>query len=204
MYISNDTYTILCAIPVLQTVLIFMNDKVVQEVVIPSVQVIIPPKVKLTLDQLFEGSAYSIDDILVYPSILSEENPGPQRALMKDPVMKGMTSLGQPFVLIKLDCNLTDANLEKINKYSRNHQEDGDDRHLQDILILYPRLPDAPLCWEQLTGGVRNAQFFTCNFTYGEDGAGPTNSQKDNFANFQTLLKTGTAVDTKRLAWSIP
>ena len=180
-----------------------------------NIHVTIPSEVKKTLDQLFQGSSYAIDNLPIYPFILNQKDHGaPKREVMMAPVMKGITDDGHPFIAIKVDCNLRDEDIEKnagsyeeIQNYYKTH------RQLKDTLVLYQYHSNGPLfwggegkfMWDQLgRGQSMSPSFFTWNFTYAEDGTGPTKSQKDNFKLVQTLLKTGQSEDLSGLIWRIP
>jgi len=179
----------------------------------PLIDVIIPPSVKQTLDQLFANSPYAIDTLPIYPIILNQADHGaPQREEMTAPVMKGRTGDGRPFIAIKVDCDLTDENIEKAGLYEKLHNHFKTHRHLEKVLVLYQYHENGPaywggqgeFIWDQLGGQSMHPKFFTGNFTYPDDGTGPTDSQTDNFKRVQTLLGTGQSEDTQGLIWRIP
>lgn len=169
-----------------------------------NIKVTIPPEIKTTLDSLFEGSPYSIDNLPVYPIILDKEKHGvPKRKNMTAPIMKGTSDDGRPFIIMKVDCNLRDEDieehvLEEEQDYYKAH------RQLKDVLILFQYKTTDPLMWDQFDRNRSlDPSFFTRNFTDAKDGTGPTNSQQDNFKLVHTLLKTGESPDTNGLIWRI-
>lgn len=171
------------------------------------IQVNIAPEIKKTLDTLFEGSPYSIDALPIYPIVQDTFN----RNEMSAPVMKGITENGRPFIVIKVDCDLKDEDIEKIES-SKIQNIYRAKRQLKAVLVLYQYHKDGPLSdgegkfmWDQLgRGKLLQPDFFSWNFTYAEDGSGPTDSQIENFKLVQTLLKTGSSQDNKGLTWNIP
>lgn len=178
-----------------------------------AITVTIPSEVKTTLDELFKDSPYSIDHLPIYPIIIDKKSQKPKRENMTAPVMKGITDDGRRFIAIKVDCDLKD---EDIEKYGGSFEEEQnyyrDHRKLERVLILYQYHTDGALSgrgkgeymWDQMRGArTIDPSFFTSNFTYAEDGSGPTDSQKENFALVQTLLKTGESPDANGLAWRI-
>lgn len=169
-----------------------------------NIKVTIPSEVKTTLDQLFEGSSYSIDNLPVYPIIINNHHATPERKKMTAPVMKGMCDDGRAFIMMKVDCDLKDQDIERHSSYEEIQNYYKTNRQLEDVLILFQYRKTDPLMWDQLgRGRPMHPSFFTWNFTYSEDGTGPTNSQKENFKLVQTLLKTGESNDTNGLIWRI-
>ena len=127
--------------------------------------------------------------------------------------MMGIIDDGRPFIAIKVDCNLRDKDLEKIaglHEEIQNHYKTH--REINEILFLYQYDANGPLyyggegkfVWKQSCGTTMQPLFFTSNFTYPENGSGPTDSQKNNFKLVQTLLTTGESEDTRGLIWHIP
>ncbi len=182
--------------------------------------VTIPPEVKKTLDNLFEHSPYKIDDLPLY-SIFNDTQTimSISRKDMTAPIMKGMTKVMKgltedlsPFIVIKVDCNLSDENINKCSSSDKEYYKTH--RILKDILILSQFHKTAGSCadcedgknvWYQLErGGEMTPSFFKLNFTFRGNGSGPTNEEKSNFELVKTLLKTGQSTDTKGLIWKIP
>lgn len=169
-----------------------------------SVEFKVPEEVKPTLNRLFEGSSYSLNTLPVYPTVLNELNhPNPVREEMAAPVMKGMFDDGRAFIVIKLDCTLSDENIENSGIEEEYKNLRRGQRQLKDILMLFQYRVTDPLMWDQLGRSSGRPSFFTWNFTYAEDGTGPTKSQEGNFKLVQTLLKTGESPDTHGLIWRI-
>ena len=161
----------------------------------------LPLAVKVTLDKLFEGSPYSIDALPFYPNCFEAHHV--EKEKMTAPIMKG-TIDGHRFIAIKLEGDLTDG---YINEHASFIAEDvlKKPRNVKDILVLHQYRKDKELMWDGGRGhSYLNANFFTWNFTYGEDGSGPTDSQKDNFARVQNLIKTGAGPDIRGMVWKIP
>jgi hypothetical protein len=166
--------------------------------------VVIPPEVKKTLDQLFEGSPYAIDTLPIYPIVLNMNNhPAAKREKMTAPVMKGTCDDGRPFIAIKVDCTLRNENIEKAGLHKALEHAYKNNPQLEKVLCLYQNFSFCSnFIWSQIGSGSMFPEFFTWNFTY-QDGSGPTESQKDNFKRVQTLLKTGQSEDNRGLVWHI-
>ena len=170
----------------------------------------LPQGVKKTLDKLFEGSPYSIDALPFYPSPLDPKE-FVEREKMTAPIMKG-TIGGHRFIAIKLDGELTDDHINTHASLVADILLKKKDRSVKDTLVLGQYYKDGPGPWGLKDGALMwdggrghssfEPQFFTWNFTY-EDGSGPTNSQKDNFARVQNLIKTGASKDLRGMAWKI-
>lgn len=128
---------------------------------------------------------------------------------MNAPIVKGIADGGRPFIAIKVDCNLRD---EDIKDYVESVQKSCKaNPKLEDILVLYQSHLKGKLfwggegeyMWSQMPVGSLAPTFFTWNFTYPENGSGPTETQKENFKLVQTLLQTGQSPDVNGLIWSI-
>lgn len=169
------------------------------------------PEVKKTLDQLFEGSLYSIDTLPFYPS----NSEDIKREIMEVPIMKGTLS-GKRFIAIKLDTYLTN-NYIKTKIPSAHHSIYKANRQRKELLVLAQAYEDGPsphgygdgvFAWNQSLGkegrSTPTPSFFTSEFTNLSDGSGPTFFQKDNFAKVQTLIQTGEGKDENDLIWKIP
>lgn len=156
--------------------------------------------VKVTLDQLLQKSPYSIATLPVYEFA----DPLPKRERMKNPMMKGMAH-GLPFIIIKVECTLTDKNLETtryyLNKTKRNYYKKN--RKVEGIVILYQHKP-FELIWSQYhhESSTIYPEFFQGSFT-DKSGSGPTDSEKGNFKLVQELLEKSKGPDTNGLIWSI-
>lgn len=182
-------------------------------------------QVKITLDKLFEGSPYSVDELPLYEAPLDDYV---DRERMVAPIVKG-TLGGHRFIAIKLDGYVTDDYVKTI--FSVTHKETIDyfqknptERSLKKVLVLYQWGSDGPypflheyfseeklpwntgaLRWDQLDKKTSyGPSFFDGPITSKKDGSGPIESQKNNFKNVQSLIRTGVAKDLNGLIWKIP
>ena len=157
----------------------------------PGFQVTIPQEVKVTLDNLFKDSPYSIDQLPVYPHLIgTKEHRDVKRELMKHPVMKGNihTKQGErPFIAIKVDHERNEANFEVLKQ--------------EQILFLYQHRTSDPLTWGQLSLDSKGPKFFLGNFTTSTGEVGE-HHEKD-FDRVHTLLTTNQGYDREGLIWSI-
>lgn len=168
----------------------------------------LPPGVKTTLDQLFINSPYSIDTLPFYPVTSSTENI--EREQMKAPIMRGTFPQGDRFIVIKADSTLTNENIEKMPTPIQDFFKTN--RTLKATILLGQRYVDGPItqgdgkfAWIQLNGSsCISPKFFTQNFTYPDDGSGPTASQQEDFKLLQTLIRTGSGQDRQGVDWIIP
>ena len=177
------------------------------------IDVHINSEVKKTLDGLFTGSPYSIDNLPVYPKILTESNAFPNKELMDSPIMKGTGDSGKPFIAIKLSCDLTDEQIDsvgfgRIKSVSEFYKKN---RHFESMLMLRQYYPsgrlygnegDGEYYWEQGNIQATTPYFFTSNITYA-DGGDLTKSQEKNFANVNQLIREGKAQDVKGIKWTL-
>lgn len=159
---------------------------------------LIAEQVQETLNQLFEGSSYSVDRLPLYPLKLNKaKHCVPQKEYMRSSVVKGVHAPGgQPFIAIKLR---RDA---PIGKKVANVQ----------LLILAQTYPTGPihswlpdqrgeLLWVEITSPYR-PYFFNDYFTWADTGA-CTEKQADNFKLLKHLLQTGSGKDLRGVVWHL-
>lgn len=160
---------------------------------------IIAPGVKKTLEGLFKGSEYSLDNLPVY----SMDCTAIDLNKMSAPVMIGKTKDGCALILIKVQSTFTQ---EEIDAYYRMYFDivisvvyQVKDK-LEYVLILLNTGAD-PLKWKQMHKPIGCPSFFVGEFT-GEDGSLVT-EQTRGFNLVHTLLSNGSGRDLRGLTWKI-
>jgi hypothetical protein len=162
--------------------------------------------VRKVLDKAFKGR-YDLLRLPIYPDVTMGIDL-PERTRMTHSVMKGKSSNGLPFIVIKVDCYPTDENLKNLHpsmlEYYKTHPlresmitlyqtGSGPDQYSQGLLDNR---------WAQGETSVDEPLFFKSPFTNMSDGSlNPTFT--DQFKSLQTLLETGEATDIKGWTWRI-
>lgn len=158
----------------------------------------IHPKVRETLNRLFEGSKYgSIEKLPPYPIMVDNTENFASREHMTKPVMIGDMDDGRQFILIKADCIVTEEN--RIIFFNT-----GIGTRIEKHIVLYQRFDPTRnrFLWESNRTEHAEPVFFS--WTFISDDGSLNELQKTNFDRLKTLLKTGEGQDINGLTWTIP
>lgn len=171
------------------------------------IPVFIPPKVKRTLDDLFEGAG-GVDNIPSFSKVFKGEIPSIED--MDAPIMKGWCRNSKklleykPFIAIKMRCTSSKELIDETLGL-KPKQQSYTDYSRERVLILHQYRQDLPLMWDQFRGDVPTVypSFFDWNFTFPEDGTGPTNSQAKTYPLLKQCIADGHGKDAKGIEWEI-
>lgn len=189
-----------------------------KENLLPS-PIIISEEVKQVLNELFEGSGFSVDSLPVYSYPLNNRDSKPDKDLMRSPVMKGITTDDRrPFIAIKLCHTLTDQEIDDLDDIDTVKTRLRDHRENSWLITLNQKYPDgvriaesdidgfgySKNLWSAVQSGpFITPDFFTDNITFSDTGE-LVESQREGFELLKTVLRTGQGVDLKGCEWRLP
>lgn len=165
------------------------------------------------LQNLLSGYISDFMKLPLYHTSSLDKDAMPVRSSMTAPVMRGVRGNKQLFIAIKLDCTLTDENIEKFpGMVKRDYMDGRNSREIKTVLVLSS---DAEgFGWKQLSRAVSaKPTFFKDSFIDYRTGKGPTIESKEGFECLRDLLTKRNGNDclqdgyTKvynRQYWTIP
>jgi hypothetical protein len=155
-------------------------------------------KTKWFFRELFAGSPYKFDSLPQFPK---EDTLELEK--MTAPVMEWRSAQGH-FIAIKVECELTDKNIEAITGENNRKDYQGR-RHLQELIVFRSRTDKDGCTWDQISGGQQVVpEFFNGTFIYRISGTFAENKGHANsFASLQQILRGNSGNDLKGRTWKL-